>query len=136
MVIATLAKVPSGISSPAGGICGWASLRSYIGGLLLAGGQAVAVARGGRRPALILASSGAEVGRLGHVEAAGAVLGRQAEGIAGAADEAALGGLLVEHVAALGVAARRGCIEITWSTMPGSSRPALPPSICGCQVVG
>src|SRR5690606_9002724 len=22
---------------------------------------------------------------------------------------------------------------MTWSTMPGSSRPALPPSICGCQ---
>ena len=47
----------------------------------------------------------AEVGRLGHVEAAGAVLGRQAVGVAGLADEAPLGGLVVEHVAAVGVAA-------------------------------
>ena len=35
MVILTLAKVPSGIRSPIGGICGWASLRSYMSRLLL-----------------------------------------------------------------------------------------------------
>ena len=50
----------------------------------------VVLLRGWSQERLVdLGEQSAEVGRLGDVEAAGAVLGRQAEGIAGAADEAA-----------------------------------------------
>ena len=70
----------------------------------------------------------AEVGRLGHVEPAGAVLGGQAVGVAGAADEAAhlaLGRLVAPAVAA---GANR-LMLITWSTIPAArGRPCRPPS--------
>ena len=53
---------------------------------------------------LILASSAPRSGGFGDVEPAAAILGGQAERIAGAADQPTLGRFLVEHVAALGVA--------------------------------
>ena len=82
MVIVTLAKVPSGMS---------------LAGLLRLG--IVHVEGHGGHPfggGVDLGEERAEVGRLGDVEAAAAVLGRQAEGVAGAADEPAV-------LAALGV---------------------------------
>src|SRR5581483_11600687 len=81
MVIATLAKVPSGMTSD--GRSGSASLKSNMGcprgsGLI-----------GKTRP-VDLGDDGAEVGGLGQVEAAGAVLGRQAPGVARPTHDASL----------------------------------------------
>src|SRR5690606_19228835 len=74
MVITTLAKVPSGIRSPEA--CGSTSFMSK--------GMALSV------PGLIdLGEQPAQIGRLGRVEAAGAVLGRQTPWVARRADEAA-----------------------------------------------
>ena len=82
---------------------------------------------------MILARQRAEVGGLGDVEAAGAVLGRQAERSCRRGRPAGGPRPFAGSWRQPSPSGSNRLIEITWSTMPGSSRPALPPSICGCQ---